>query len=113
MSINLVCMVNVFRLICRKPEDADKLMDRMQELANIKEDVDMVLNETVPQEDDEELAKLNEELDMAILGDMPSDKSSALPSVPSKVPSTTTPIKSRSTPMAVAEDELEDELNNL
>ena len=88
-------------------------MDRMQELADMKHDVDEVLNEGIPQSDDEELVKLDAELDMAILGDLPKQETSALPSVPSKKPSTTTPVKSRSIPASTAEEELEAELNDL
>ena len=113
LLIDLVCIIIVLFFDCRKQEDADRLMDRMQELADIKVDVDQVLNENIPEQDDEEMAKLETELDMAMLGDLPKQETSALPSVPSKKPSTTTPVKSRSIPASTAEEELEAQLNDL
>lgn len=96
--------------MCRKPEDADQLMEEMQDIKDRVGDIDGAVTFDSLDEDVDDLMK---ELDQPEEGDLLEDQSPALPSVPSKKPSTTTPVKSRSIPASTAEEELEAELNDL
>lgn len=110
LSNSLACTVKVLRLMCRKPEDADQLMEEMQDIKDRVGDIDGAVTFDSLDEDVDDLMK---ELDQPEEGDLLEDQSPALPSVPSKKPSTTTPVKSRSIPASTAEEELEAELNDL
>ena len=83
LSNSLACTVKVLRLMCRKPEDADQLMEEMQDIKDRVGDIDGAVTFDSLDEDVDDLMK---ELDQPEEGDLLEDQSPALPSVPSKKP---------------------------
>ena len=95
---------------CRDPSKMEKVNEQIEDANDVIQEV----NDFLQQDDDyDDMDDLMKELDEPEEGDLLEDQTPALPSVPSKKPSTTTPVKSRSIPASTAEEELEAQLNDL
>ena len=93
---------------CRDPSKMEKVNEQIEDMKDKEQEINEILQQDYEYDDVDDIMK---ELDEPEEGDLLEDQTPALPSVPSKNP-TTTPVKSRST-HAPVEEELEAELNSL